>query len=157
MSRILSTPDDRVLAGIRIALGLVMLPHGLQKTLGVFGGYGFAGTMHFFTGTMGIPALFAFLAIVAESAGALGLVTGTLGRVAALGILANMTVAALTTHVQHGFFMNWYGNQAGEGFEYHLLASALALAVVIRGSGAWSVDRVLAAHPWRSVARLARA
>ena len=145
LHRILATADDRVLAAARIVLGIVMLPHGLQKTVGWFGGYGFQGTMDFFTGTMGIPALFAFLAILAESAGALALVTGTLGRIAAFGILSTMVVAALTSHVQNGFFMNWTGSQQGEGFEYHILAATLALVVVIRGSGAWSVDRVLAA------------
>ncbi|MDP2136868.1 MAG: DoxX family protein, partial [Candidatus Didemnitutus sp.] len=102
----------------RLTLGLVMFPHGAQKMLGWFGGYGFTGTMNFFTGTMGIPALFAFLAIAAEFVGALGLIAGFLSRVAALGIGSVMVVAAGMGHWSHGFFMNWNGNQAGEGFEF---------------------------------------
>jgi putative oxidoreductase len=121
-----------------------MFPHGAQKMLGWFGGYGFSGTMGFFTQQMGIPFIFALLAILAEFLGSLGLITGLLSRVAAFGIASVMVVAVLTTHFGNGFFMNWYGNQKGEGFEYHLLAIALALIVIIRGSGAFSLDRILA-------------
>ena len=141
LTRLLATPDDAVLLGVRLTLGLVMLPHGLQKTLGLFGGYGFEGTMGFFTGTMGIPWVFALAAILAESLGALALVLGVCGRVAAFGIAATMLVAALTSHVANGFFMDWFGNQGGEGFEYHLLALALAAVVMVRGSGRGSIDR----------------
>lgn len=141
LTRLLATPDDPVLLGVRLTLGLVMLPHGLQKTLGLFGGYGFEGTLGFFTGTLGIPWAFALAAILAESLGALALVLGLFGRVAALGIAANMLVAALMSHVANGFFMNWFGNQGGEGFEYHLLALALAAVVMVRGSGRASLDR----------------
>jgi len=114
-----------------------MFPHGLQKVLG------FSATMQAFTQQMGIPAVLAFLAIAVEFLGPLALVLGLAGRVAAAGIAVNMAVAALMVHLQNGFFMNWFGNQKGEGFEYHLLAIALALVVVIRGSGAWSLDRRL--------------
>jgi putative oxidoreductase len=117
-----------------------MFPHGAQKLLGWFGGYGFTGTMHFFTATMGVPWVFALLAILAESLGALGLVAGLFTRVAALGIGANMVVAILTVHIHNGFFMNWTGTQAGEGFDYHLLALGIALAVIIKGGGLWSLD-----------------
>ncbi|MBF5045652.1 DoxX family protein [Aggregicoccus sp. 17bor-14] len=144
LQRLLATGDDPVALGLRLTLGLVMLPHGLQKTLGGFGGYGFEGTMGFFTGTMHIPWPFALAAILAESLGALALVLGLGGRAAALGIAVNMAVAALTSHLDNGFFMNWFGNQKGEGFEYHLLAIGIALAVVVRGSGRWSLDRWLA-------------
>ena len=127
----------------RLMLGVVMFPHGAQKMLGWFGGYGFSGTMNFFTGTMHIPAVFAFLAILAEFAGSLGLMAGLFSRVAAFGIASVMTVAILTTHAANGFFMNWYGNQKGEGFEYHLLAIGLALIVLIHGGGKASLDSVL--------------
>jgi len=127
----------------RLALGLVMFPHGAQKALGWFGGYGFDGTMGFFTQTMHVPAPFAFLAIAAEFAGALGLIVGLFSRVAALGIASNMVVAILTVHGANGFFMNWLGNQKGEGFEYHLLAIGLALAVIVQGGGKASLDGVL--------------
>lgn len=128
----------------RLVLGLVMLPHGAQKTLGLFGGHGFSGTMQFFTGMMHIPAAFAFLAIAAEFAGALGLIAGLLSRIAAFGIAVVMTVAIFTVHGANGFFMNWMGNQKGEGFEYHLLAIGLALVVMIQGAGKASLDGVIA-------------
>jgi putative oxidoreductase len=110
--------------------------------LGWFGGYGFSATMGYFTHS-GIPALFAFLAIAAEFFGGIGLIVGLLSRVAALGITVVMAVAILTVHMPFGFFMNWAGTQKGEGIEYHLLAIALALAILIRGAGAASVDRAL--------------
>lgn len=127
----------------RLTLGLVMFPHGAQKMLGWFGGYGFTGTMGFFTGTMHIPALFALLAILAEFAGSLGLIVGLFSRVAAFGIACNMVVAILTVHIANGFFMNWFGAQKGEGYEYHLLAIGLALIVIVSGSGAASLDSVI--------------
>jgi len=129
----------------RLTLGAIMFPHGAQKALGWFGGYGFSGTMNFFTGTLHIPTLFAFLAIAAEFAGALALITGVLSRVAALGIAAVMVVAIATAHSSHGFFMNWAGNQKGEGFEFHLLALGLALIVIVHGAGKASVDGLLTA------------
>jgi putative oxidoreductase len=127
----------------RLALGLAIFPHGAQKALGWFGGYGFGGTMNFFTGQMHIPALFAFLAIAAEFAGAIGLITGFISRVAAFGIATTMLVAAVMVHVSNGFFMNWLGNQKGEGFEYHILAVGLALIIILAGGGKWSVDLLL--------------
>ena len=127
----------------RLVLGLVMFPHGAQKMLGWFGGHGFTGTMGFFTGMMHIPAAFAFLAILAEFAGSLGLITGLLSRVAAFGIATVMTVAIVTVHFANGFFMNWMGNQKGEGFEYHLLAIGLALVVMIQGAGKASLDGLI--------------
>lgn len=128
---------------LRLTLGLVMFPHGAQKLLGWFGGYGFAGTMEYFTGTAGLPWIVALLVVVAESFGALALVGGLLGRVAALGVGAVMTGAILTVHLPNGFFMNWTGQQAGEGFEYHLLALGIVAVLVVKGSGALSLDRLL--------------
>jgi len=130
----------------RLVLGLVMFPHGAQKALGWFGGHGFTGTMQFFTGTMHIPALFAFLAIAAEFAGALGLIVGLFSRVAAFGIASVMVVAIFSGHAANGFFMNWFGNQKGEGFEYHLLAIGLALIVIVQGAGKASLDGFLASR-----------
>jgi putative oxidoreductase len=143
MKRLLTlfkTNDSFVPLIARLALGLGMFPHGAQKTLGWFGGYGFGATMNFFTGQLHIPALFAFLAITAEFAGSIGLVTGFLSRVSAFGIAVTMLVATLMVHASNGFFMNWAGNQKGEGFEYHLLALGLALIVILAGGGKWSVD-----------------
>ncbi len=141
--KLLTTSDDASLAFMRIMLGIVFFPHGAQKVLGWFGGYGFSGTMGFFTTQMHIPPVFAFLAICAEFFGSLGLILGFLTRIAAFGIAVNMIVAVLMVHIHVGFFVNWFGNQKGEGFEYHLLALALAIPVMIRGAGAVSVDRAL--------------
>ena len=143
LQKLLATSPDASTTILRLVLGLIMLPHALQKTLGLLGGYGFAGTMGFFTQQLHIPVLFAVLAIVAETAGALGLITGLLTRVAAFGIFSVMAVAGYTVHRANGFFMNWSGAQAGEGFEFHLLAAGIALALIIRGGGKYSVDGAL--------------
>lgn len=136
---------DSGVAGLilRFTLAAVIFPHGAQKALGWFGGYGFKGTMKYFTGS-GIPAGLALLAIAAEFLGSLGLAVGLLTRVAAFGIACVMLVAIITVHRSHGFFMNWDGNQKGEGIEYHLLAMGIAIALVIVGAGAWSLDNALA-------------
>ncbi len=146
MHAVLATQDDIALFVLRLTLGLVIFPHGAQKVLGWYGGYGLKGTMGFFTQTLKIPALFGALAIAAEFLGSLGLIVGLLGRVAALGIFCVMLVATWMVHRPNGFFMNWYGSQKGEGFEYHLLAAGAALAVIIGGSGAWSLDLLLGAR-----------
>jgi len=141
--KILFTSNDFVVAIARLLLGIVFFAHGAQKMLGWFGGYGFTGTMGFFTQQLHIPAPFAFLAISAEFFGGLGLIVGFLTRIAAFGILCNMVVAVMTVHIHNGFFMNWTGQQKGEGFEYHILALALLLVVLVKGAGALSIDRAL--------------
>jgi len=143
MLRLLKTDADIATLVARLLLALVMFPHGAQKVFGWFGGFGFSGTMGFFTQQLHVPAAFAFLAIAAEFLGSLGLIVGLLSRVAAFGILCNMVVATVLVHFPNGFFMNWYGKAPGEGYEYHLLAAALALVVIIRGGGAASVDGLL--------------
>ncbi len=143
---LLATSDDPTPLVARLALGIVILPHGLQKTLGWFGGTGFSGTMQFFTENLGIPSLLALLAIAVESVGALALLAGLATRAAARGTGVTMAVAAVLVHLDNGFFMNWYGNQAGEGFEFHILAVGLAVLLSIRGGGKLSLDRILAAR-----------
>ena len=143
IAQLLLQTDSGVVGFIlRITLTVVMFPHGAQKVLGWFGGHGFRGTMKYFTDS-GIPAVFARLAIAAEFLGSLGLAVGLLTRIAAFGIACVMLVAIVTVHWPNGFFMNWYGNQKGEGFEYHLLASGIAITVIIVGAGAWSLDGAL--------------
>jgi putative oxidoreductase len=143
ISALFKTNDKIAPLILRVALAGVMFPHGAQKFLGWFGGYGFAGTMQFFTGTMHIPAAFAFLAIVAEFFGSLALFFGLFSRVAAFGIGTTITVAALTVALPNGFFMNWFGNQKGEGVEYHILMAALAVGVMIQGGGKWALDSLI--------------
>jgi putative oxidoreductase len=142
--KLFDTDDNTAAALLRVVLGVVFFAHGAQKMLGWFGGYGFSGTMGFFTGAMHIPAPLAFLAITAEFFGGLGLIAGFLTRIAALGIGVNMLVAIAAVHNAFGFFMNWSGTQKGEGFEYHLLVLAMAGFLIIRGAGAYSVDRAIA-------------
>jgi putative oxidoreductase len=140
--KLLHTNNDPVLTVVRVVLGVVFFAHGSQKMLGWFGGYGFSGTMGFFEHN-GIPAVFAFLAIAAEFFGGIGLLLGLLSRVAAFGITCNMLVAIATVHARNGLFMNWAGTQKGEGFEFHLLALALTFLIMVRGAGAFSLDRLL--------------
>lgn len=151
LRKLLATADDGKLLVARLALGIVMFPHGAQKVFGWFGGYGFSGTMRFFTDTMHIPWIFALLAILAEFLGSLGLIAGALSRIAAFGIAVNMAVAAILVHLPNGFFMNWYGNQQGEGYEYQILAVGLAVIVMLFGAGKLSIDRALARRAKRRV------
>ncbi len=141
--RLFATDDNTATAILRLVLGVVFFAHGAQKMLGWFGGYGFSGTMGFFTGTMHIAAPLAFLAIAAEFFGGLGLILGFLTRIAAFGIATNMVVAIATVHGAFGFFMNWTGAQKGEGFEFHLLVLAITAFLMIRGAGAYSIDRAI--------------
>lgn len=127
----------------RVFLGVVVLPHGLQKLLGMFGGYGFSASVEFFSG-MGIPSMIGALIVLGESFGALFLILGFLSRVSAAGIGIIMIGAIAMVHGQYGFFMNWFGNQAGQGYEYHLLALGLAASLIISGGGRYSLDNLIA-------------
>jgi len=128
---------------IRVFLGVVMLPHGLQKLLGWYGGKGFAATIDAFGANYHVPAAITLLVIAAESFGAIGLIIGFMTRFCAFGVLCNMIGAIYLVHWPHGFFMNWFGKQAGEGFEFHLLAIGMALALMAGGAGGLSVDRYI--------------
>lgn len=128
---------------VRVTLGLVIFPHGAQKLLGWFGGSGFSGTMDFMTGNFGLPWVAVFLVVVAEFFGALGLITGLLTRISAAGIAAVMLGAIVMVHAEHGFFMNWQGGQAGEGYEYHVLAIGLAVAALVGGGGRFALDSLI--------------
>ncbi len=144
LNRLVRTNEDYALTIARLVLGMLFFIHGDQLMLGWFGGYGLSGSMKFFTQHLGIPAPFAFLAICAEFFGGLMLIMGLLGRVAALTIICTMAVAVAKVHWQFGLFMNWFGTQKGEGFEYHLLAITIGVVIALRGSGALSLDRLLA-------------
>lgn len=142
LKKLIQTDQDVATLILRVLMGIVFFSHGAQKVLGWFGGQGLSGTMGSFA-SAGIPALFAFLAIAAEFLGSLGLIVGCLTRVAAFGVTCVMVVAVLMVHLKNGFFMNWSGSQTGEGFEYHILAVAIGVALVIKGGGLWSVDAAL--------------
>ncbi|HEV7517212.1 MAG TPA: DoxX family protein, partial [Thermoanaerobaculia bacterium] len=140
LQRLMRTDDNLASTLLRLFLGIVFFPHGAQKLLGWFGGGGFAATMQGMT-KMGLPAVIVFLVILIEFFGALSLLLGFLSRVSAIGILAVMLGAIFTVHLPNGFFMNWMGQQKGEGIEYHLLVIGMCLALLVLGSGRYSVDR----------------
>ena len=143
MKKIFQTNESNATTIIRIVLGLILFPHGAQKMLGWFGGYGFDGTMGFLTGTAGLPWIMAFLVIAIEFFGAIALIVGFATRIVAVGIISLFAGIVFTSHLQNGFFMNWAGNQQGEGYEYHLLIIGMAIALLVSGAGKWSIDYVL--------------
>jgi len=142
LRKLFATNKDVIPIFLRLTLGAVMFPHGAQKVLGWFGGGGFKVTLEGMTG-MGVPAAIVVMVMIAEFLGSLGLIFGFLTRLSALGVISVMLGAIFTVHQQYGFFMNWMGKQAGEGFEYHLLAVGIAVALLVRGGGAFSIDRAL--------------
>ena len=133
----------------RIAIGIVLFPHGAQKLLGWFGGYGFSNTMQFFTETAGLPWHVGFLVIIIEFFGSISLLIGFATRVWTIALIALTLGIIFHSHIQNGFFMNWEGNQKGEGIEYFLLLLALSIISLYSGSGRGSVDKAVE----RSVSR----
>ncbi|MDF1695196.1 MAG: DoxX family protein [Saprospiraceae bacterium] len=124
----------------RITLGIVIFPHGAQKLLGLFDGYGYSSTMEFFTTQMGLPSIVAFSIIMIEFFGLISLILGFFSRFWALSLTGMFIGIIYLTQLEHGFFMNWFGTQAGEGYEYSLLIIGLALTILVNGSGRWSID-----------------
>lgn len=143
MKKIFQTNENTAAAVLRIVLGLIVFPHGAQKLLGWFGGFGFTGTMNFFTGTVHLPWIIGFLVIMIEFAGSLMLIAGIATRFVAVLFIINFIGVITTSHIKHGFFINWLGNQGGEGYEYHLLIIGMAVSLLISGAGKLSVDRFL--------------
>ncbi len=141
INRMFQTENNLSLLILRVTLGIVIFPHGAQKLLGWFGGHGLDGTLGFFTQQLGIPTLIALLVIAGEFFGALGLITGFLTRLSAAGMAAIMFGAVVKAHWDNGFFMNWSGKQAGEGFEYHILVLGIATVLILFGGGKFSLDR----------------
>ena len=141
--KLLRTPNDLTLTLARIILAVIFFAHGSQKMFGLFGGRGVSGTIAIFEQSMGIPAPLTILAMTAEVFGAAGMFFGLFSRVAAAGLLVVMVVAPFANHLYPNFFMNWTGRQMGEGYEYHLLAIALIVTILVRGAGAISLDRLI--------------
>jgi len=127
---------------LRLALGAVMFAHGAQKTLGWFGGAGFDQTVQMFSTQLSFPYPVAVAVIAAEFGGSILLIIGLFTRIAALAITVNIGVCGVVNHIQYGFFMNWFGNQKGEGYEYHILVIGIGVALMIKGAGALSFDRL---------------
>jgi putative oxidoreductase len=144
LKKLLATSNEWQWTVLRLAAGIMILPHGLQKAFGMYGGRGFANQMDYFTGHEHIPVMFAFLAILAELLGGVGLILGFFTRIAAFGLFCNMIVGAIMVSLPNGFFMNWGGKQQGEGIEFHILAVAMAVVLISKGAGALSIDRAIA-------------
>jgi putative oxidoreductase len=143
LTKLLSTNPDWLLTIVRLVLGVILFAHGAQKSLGWFGGAGYTQTVRALREQAHLPYLVALFVVLVEFLGGLFLIVGLFGRLAALGIAAMMIGAIITVHYRYGLFLNWFGEKKGHGFEYHLLAIALALIVFVRGSGALSLD-----HAW---------
>lgn len=141
--QLFKTTDSYAPFAIRITLGLVVFPHGAQKLFGWFGGYGFSGTMSFFTETVGLPWVIGLLVIILESIGAIAFILGAATRLMAACYIVLALGIIFTSHLQYGFFMNWFGNQQGEGYEFFLLWIGMAVSLVITGSGKYSIDKDL--------------
>ena len=139
----LSTSSSYSALIARVAAAIILFPHGAQKALGWFGGYGFSGTMHFFTEVKKLPYPVALLVIIIEFAGPFFLLAGAATRFWALLLIADMAGIILSSHTQFGFFMNWFGNQQGEGYEYHLLIIGMCTALIITGSDKYSIDGLI--------------
>lgn len=147
---LLRTERDFSAFFLRLTLAAVLFPHGAQKVLGWFGGQGLDPTLQHFQNDLGIPLTFAILAIAAEFLGAIGLFIGFLTRVAAFAVAVEMVVAVCLVHLKFGFFMNWMGEQKGEGFEYHILVFGICLALLLKGGGIWSIDRAITGRKHRA-------
>lgn len=128
---------------LRLTVAVVIWPHGAQMLLGYFGGSGYAATMQYFTQSMGIPWLLSLMVILIQFLGSLLLLAGFFTRLNALMITILTIGMIFTSHLDYGFFMNWYGNQKGEGFEYHLLLLGICVSLVWQGGGRYSVDGLL--------------
>lgn len=137
---IFNTNNDWTGIIARLTLGIILFPHGAQKMLGIFGGFGFSGTMGYFTDTLHLPWIIGFLVIFIEFVGALSLIAGFASRVWSALTMVLFIGIIFNSHLDNGFFMNWLGNQKGEGYEYHLLVIGLSLAILVNGSGKFSID-----------------
>jgi putative oxidoreductase len=126
---------------IRILLGLVIFAHGAQKLFGWWGGYGFEGTMGFFTETIGLPWIMGFFVILLETIGAIALIAGAATRLIAASYIFLAAGIVFSWHIQNGFYMNWDGTQAGEGYEFFLLWIGIAISLLISGGGKFSFDK----------------
>jgi putative oxidoreductase len=128
---------------LRITIAVVLFPHGAQKLLGWFGGYGFDGTMQYFTQTVKLPYIIGLLVILIEFFAPIALLIGVGSKILAAAVAILFFGIMVTSHLNFGFFMNWFGNQAGEGLEYFLLAIGACLALMFNGSGKFAIDNLI--------------
>lgn len=132
-------PDavNLALLGLRLILGAVMLAHGINH---IIGGGKIAGTGRWFESLGMKPGpLHAWLASLTEVGAGIMLVLGLLTPLACAGVLGVMLVALITNHWKNGFFIF----RPGEGYEYVLTLTVVALCLSMLGAGEWSVDHAL--------------
>ena len=143
IEKLLQTDADYVCTFLRTIAGIIIFPYGMQKLLGWFDGVGIKGTLEQMT-VRKIPQFIGWLVIIGQSLGSIALIFGFLGRIAAGGLFI-IFIGALIVHLPDGWAMNWFGTKNGEGIEYHVLLLSLLLIVIVRGSGAMSIDAWLSA------------
>jgi putative oxidoreductase len=147
MDMLFSTSTSTSLFIVRVVLGVIFFAHGAQKVFGWFGGPGLRGLVSYFRQSLGVPAPLTVLAALTELFGGLAMIVGLLVRPAAVGLIVVMLVAIATVHWRNGFFLNWSLEPGkGHGFEMNLALIGMALAVLVGGGGAFSIDRLI--HPW---------
>jgi putative oxidoreductase len=147
MDMLFGTFASKSLLIVRVVLGIIFFAHGAQKVFGWFGGPGLRGVITYFRQSLGVPAPLTVLAALTECVGGLVMIVGVLVRPAAVGLIIVMLVAIATVHWRNGFFLNWSLEPGkGHGFEMNLALIGMALAVLVGGAGAVSVDRLI--HPW---------
>lgn len=135
---LLQTDADYVCTFLRIITGIIIFPYGMQKLFGWFDGVGIKGTLEQMA-VRKVPRFIAWLVIIGQSFGSIALMSGFLGRIAAGGLFIIFT-GALIVHLPDGWTMNWFGEKDGEGIEYHVMLLSLLLVVIVKGSGAMSID-----------------
>jgi putative oxidoreductase len=147
MDMLFGTFASKSLLIVRVVLGVIFFAHGAQKVFGWFGGPGLRGVVSYFKQSLGVPAPLSVLAALTECFGGLAMIVGLLVRPAAVGLIVVMLVAIATVHWRNGFFLNWsLESGKGHGFEMNLALIGMALAVLVGGGGALSIDRLI--HPW---------
>lgn len=145
MKKIFTTDNSYSLLLLRVTIGVVLGAHGVQKAFGWFGGFGWDNTIGYFE-SVGLPVFLGALVILVETLGALLLILGFAGRINAAAMVIVMAGAFFIDHLPNGFYMNWFAEKRGEGFEFDILFWAIGLVITFKGSGAFSVDRLIAAQ-----------
>ena len=140
MVKLIKTSNHLHLTIIRFTLAIVIGMHGMQKLIGAFGGHGIAWTMAKFYEWFNIPPYLTAIVIFTESIGMISLLFGFLTRLWSILVIVIMVAAVYLLHYKIGFFMNWYGSNSGEGFEYHVLIIAMCSSLFIWGGGRYSFD-----------------
>ena len=142
MRYLFQTDHDYVWLFLRMIAGVIIFPYGMQKLFGWFndfgGGVGIKGSLARMRARK-VPMALGWLIILGQSFGSVALIFGFMGRVAAGANLIIFT-GALLVHVGDGWTLNWLGKKKGEGIEYFVLLLAVLLVIVVKGSGAVSVD-----------------